>query len=40
LLPLFDSVTWPIATDEPGQAAAEQIRFDVGARMRIMRGKA
>jgi DNA helicase II / ATP-dependent DNA helicase PcrA len=38
LLPLFDSVTWPIATDEPGQAAAERIRFDVGARMRTMWG--
>src|SRR3984885_8755603 len=38
LLRLFDSVTWPIATDEPGQAAAKQIRFDVRARMRSMWG--
>jgi DNA helicase II / ATP-dependent DNA helicase PcrA len=38
LLPLFESVTWPIATDQPesGQVAAKQIRIDVGARMRSM----
>ena len=36
LLPLFESVTWPIATDEPGQVASKPTRIDVGARMRSM----
>jgi DNA helicase II / ATP-dependent DNA helicase PcrA len=36
LLPLFESVTWPIATDEPGQVASKPTRIDVGARMRGM----
>ncbi|MDB5398695.1 MAG: helicase UvrD-like protein, partial [Rhodopila sp.] len=35
LLPLFESVTWPIlATDVARQAAISQVRIDVGARMR------
>jgi DNA helicase-2/ATP-dependent DNA helicase PcrA len=37
LLPLFESVTWPIlATEVARQAAINQIRIDVGARMRSM----
>jgi DNA helicase II / ATP-dependent DNA helicase PcrA len=37
LLPLFESVTWPIlATEVARQAAISQIRIDVGARMRSM----
>jgi DNA helicase II / ATP-dependent DNA helicase PcrA len=37
LLPLFESVTWPIlATEVARQAAIGQIRIDVGARMRSM----
>jgi DNA helicase II / ATP-dependent DNA helicase PcrA len=38
LLPLFESVTWPIATDELGPAEVKQIRIDVSARMRSMWG--
>ena len=37
-LPLFESVTWPIAADEPGQVAAKRIRIDVGEPMRSMWG--
>jgi DNA helicase II / ATP-dependent DNA helicase PcrA len=37
LLPLFESVTWPIlATEVARQAAISQVRIDVGARMRGM----
>jgi DNA helicase II / ATP-dependent DNA helicase PcrA len=37
LLPLFESVTWPIlAHVAPRQASAREIRIDVGARMRSM----
>ena len=36
LLPLFESVTWPSVTNEPGPVAAKQVRIDVGARMRSM----
>jgi DNA helicase II / ATP-dependent DNA helicase PcrA len=37
LLPLFESVTWPIlATEVAKQAAISQVRVDVGARMRSM----
>ena len=37
LLPLFESVTWPIlATEVARQAAISQVRVDVGARMRSM----
>ena len=37
LLPLFESVTWPILTTEVArQAAGSLVRIDVGARMRGM----
>ncbi len=37
LLPLFESVTWPIlAGISPEQVAARQVRIDIGARMRGM----
>jgi DNA helicase-2/ATP-dependent DNA helicase PcrA len=37
LLPLFESVTWPIlAHVAPRQVAAREIRIDVGAHMRSM----
>ncbi len=37
LLPLLESVTWPIlATEVARQAAISQVRVDVGARMRSM----
>jgi DNA helicase-2/ATP-dependent DNA helicase PcrA len=37
LLPLFESVTWPIlATELERQSAVNQVRIDVGARMRSM----
>jgi DNA helicase-2/ATP-dependent DNA helicase PcrA len=37
LLPLFESVTWPVlATQLARQAAISQVRVDVGARMRSM----
>ena len=37
LLPLFESVTWPVlATQVARQAAINQLRIDVGARMRSM----
>jgi DNA helicase-2/ATP-dependent DNA helicase PcrA len=37
LLPLFESVTWPIlATQAARQAAISQVRIDIGARMRSM----
>jgi DNA helicase-2/ATP-dependent DNA helicase PcrA len=37
LLPLFETVTWPIlATQLARQAAIAQVRIDVGARMRSM----
>ena len=37
LLHLFEGVTWPSAVDlAAGQAAASQVRMDVGARMRSM----
>jgi DNA helicase-2/ATP-dependent DNA helicase PcrA len=37
LLPLFESVTWPIlATQLARQAAVAQVRIDVAARMRGM----
>src|SRR6202044_2785310 len=37
LLPLFESVTWPIlATEVARQGAISQIRIDLGARMRSM----
>ena len=37
LLPLFESMTWPIpATEVAKQVEISQVRIDVGARMRIM----
>jgi DNA helicase-2/ATP-dependent DNA helicase PcrA len=37
LLPLFESVTWPtLATELERQSAVNQVRIDVGARMRSM----
>ena len=36
LLPLFESVTWPIVAPEVAAQAISQIRIDVGARMRGM----
>jgi DNA helicase II / ATP-dependent DNA helicase PcrA len=37
LLPLFESVTWPVATGaSAAQLAAREVRIDVGARMRDM----
>ena len=37
LLPLFESVTWPVlATEVARQAEISQVRIDVGARMRSM----
>ena len=37
LLPLFESVTWPVlATEVARQAEVSQVRIDVGARMRSM----
>ena len=37
LLPLFQTVTWPLATRVTAeQVASRQVRIDVGARMRSM----
>ncbi|WP_428378002.1 ATP-dependent helicase [Lichenicoccus sp.] len=36
LLPLFEAVTWPMATAEPAPTALRQHRVDVGAAMRGM----
>jgi DNA helicase-2/ATP-dependent DNA helicase PcrA len=37
LLPIFETVTWPLATPVTAAAvASKQVRIDVGARMRSM----
>ncbi len=36
LLPLFDCITWPVATADAASEAARQVRIDIGARMRSM----